>query len=222
MTLQTLARDGQLRRSGTAPVAKSENGVVSLKKLDEEQQVVFGEVYAPGFPDSQGDFMTAESIREMAYAFMQKGELSNIDTQHSRDPNGSYVVESFIAREDDPIFIPGSWVLGVKVPDPDVWALVKSGELNGFSLDGQGFRVPTTLEFEVPDLLKGETTDTDGHTHEFYVQFGPAGEFLGGQTSVAKDGHFHPIRRGTATEEVSGHSHRFSFVEGIISAQNDG
>ena len=29
-----------------------------------------GEVYAPGFPDSQGDYMTRETIREMAFEFM--------------------------------------------------------------------------------------------------------------------------------------------------------
>jgi hypothetical protein len=29
----------------------------------------------------------------------------------------AYVVESSIARDDDGLFIPGAWVLGVKVPD---------------------------------------------------------------------------------------------------------
>jgi Putative phage serine protease XkdF len=33
---------------------------IAIKKADEELQVVWGEVYAPGIPDSQDDFMTAE------------------------------------------------------------------------------------------------------------------------------------------------------------------
>jgi hypothetical protein len=192
---------------------------ISIKKADQEQQVVFGEVYAPGFPDSQGDFMTAETIREMAYGFMQKSGLNKIDMNHSQQECGAYVVESFIAGDDDPTFIPGSWVVGVKVPDPQIWGLVKSGELNGFSLDGFGVRVATTIEIDMPEVLKGETDDVAGHRHTFIVHFDEGGEFIGGHTSKADDGHFHRIVRGTITEETNGHTHRFSFVEGVLNAQ---
>ncbi len=100
---------------------------IAIKKTDEELQVVCGEVYAPGIPDSQDDFMTAGAIRDMAWDFMRKGALSKIDVQHDRKESGSYVVESFVARDDDSVFIPGAWVLGVRVPDPAVWRMVKSG-----------------------------------------------------------------------------------------------
>ena len=189
---------------------------IQFKKFDGEQQIVFGEVYAPGFPDSQGDFMRPDEIRKMAYNFLKKGLVSNIDTNHSRQPNQSYVVESFIARDDDPIFIPGSWVLGVHIPDPAVWQMVKSGELNGFSLDGMGLRTPATFEIEMPELLKGETDKVGNHSHAFTVKFDEVGNFLGGQTSPGPDGHVHKIARGTVTEPSLGHSHRFSFVEGVL------
>ena len=52
-------------------------GNMAISKLDHELQVVYGEVYAPGFPDSQGDFMTRETIREMAFEFMRKGYGAN-------------------------------------------------------------------------------------------------------------------------------------------------
>ena len=81
---------------------------IQIKKLDQDEQIVFGEVYAPDFPDSQGDYMSAREIKKMAYNFLQKGNVSNIDTNHSQVPNGSRVVESFIAREGDPIFTPGA------------------------------------------------------------------------------------------------------------------
>jgi Putative phage serine protease XkdF/HNH endonuclease len=74
----------------------------------------------------------------MAHEFLRKGLVNHIDVQHSRKGSGGYVVESFIARDDDATFIPGSRVLGVKVPDAGVWELVKPGELNCFSLDGMG------------------------------------------------------------------------------------
>ena len=199
--------------------AETDGDAIRIKKLDTEEQVVFGEVYAPGFPDRQGDFMLTDEIKKMAYNFLRKGNMSNIDTNHSQMPNGSYVVESFIARDNDPVFIPGSWVIGVKVPDAGVWQMVKSGELNGFSLDGMGVRNDTTFEIEMPELLKGETDDTPGHKHTFAVKFDDGGNFLGGRTSFGLDGHFHLIKRGTCTETVDGHSHRFSFVEGVLGAQ---
>ena len=217
------ARQVRLMKRDTAhsPMRKAEGDqdAIQIKKLDGEEQVVFGEVYAPGFPDSQGDFMTPEEIKKMAYNFLRKGETSNIDVNHSQTPSGSYVVESFIARDDDPIFIPGSWVIGVKVPDEAIWKMVKSGDLNGFSLDGMGVRTDTVFEIEMPELLKGETDDTPGHKHSFAVKFDDAGNFLGGRTSYALDGHFHVIKRGTVTETVDGHSHRFSFVEGVLGVQ---
>jgi Putative phage serine protease XkdF len=93
--------------------------------------VVWGEVYAPGFPDSQGDFMTAETVREMTWRFMRKSDMGKIDIAHGQQKSGSYVVESFIARDDDSTFIPGAWVIAVKVPDPAVWQMVNSGKLIG-------------------------------------------------------------------------------------------
>ena len=42
-------------------------------------------------------------------------------------------------------------MIGVKVPDPELWALIKSGELNGFSLDGKAMRVDSVLEIDMPD-----------------------------------------------------------------------
>jgi len=207
------------RSDNFARLADWNQDAVQIKKLDQEEQVVFGEVYAPGFPDSQGDFMTPDEVKKMAYNFLRKGVTSNIDVNHSQQPSGSYVVESFIARDDDPIYIPGSWVIGVKVPDAAVWQMVKSGELNGFSLDGMGLRTDTVFEIEMPELLKGETDDVQGHKHTFTVKFDQEGNFLGGVTGPGRDGHVHKIDRGTVTDAANGHSHRFSFVEGVLSAQ---
>ncbi len=193
--------------------------VVQIKKFDEEEQLVYGEVYAPSLPDTQGDFMTRAEIQKMAHSFMQRGLVTKIDVQHTREESGCYVVESFIARDGDDTFIPGSWVLGVKVPDPLVWSLVKSGELNGFSLDGEGVRVDTVFEVEMPETITGETDESDGHSHKFFVKYDSDGSFLGGWTDEGPDGHRHSILRGTLTETANGHAHRFSYVEGVLHAQ---
>jgi len=187
---------------------------LTIKKVDQEQQLVFGEVYAPGYPDSQGDVMTPDDVREAAYGFMRAGNLMKVDLEHDNVETGSCIVESFIARDDDPLFIPGSWVVGVHIPDPELWSLVKSGEINGFSMEVKGKRLPTEIELDVPPQVIGKTDDGAGHDHEFVVDFDPEGKFLGGRTKPAADGHWHKIVKGTVTEPAAdGHTHRFSFVE---------
>jgi hypothetical protein len=192
---------------------------VQIKKSDDEQQLVFGEVYAPSPPDSQNDFMSREEIQQMAYEFMRKGFVGHIDVNHTREESGWYVVESFIARDDDPIFISGAWVLGVKVPSPKIWAMIKNQELNGFSIDGSGIRTNTIIAVEVPEVLSGQTLETGGHTHPFVVSYNNVGDFVGGTTLGPSD-HFHQIIQGTVTEAAGTdkHVHRFSFVEGVYNA----
>ena len=48
---------------------------------------------------------------------------------------GLQIVETFIARDDDTLSIPGSWVVGIHVPHPETWEAVKKGDLNGFSME---------------------------------------------------------------------------------------
>lgn len=207
---------------GTRPRALSkldayDANVIPIRKFDGDERLVFGEVYAPGYPDSQGDFMTPDAIRKMAYDFMMKSAMGAIDTNHNEIHNGSHIVENFIARKCDDTFIPGAWVVGVKVAE-DVWPLVKSGDLNGFSLDGMGIRKATTITMNVPDILKGDTSEDEGHNHVFFVKYDAQGRFLGGQTSYGRDGHFHLIKAGTVTERVNGHSHRFSAIDSLYRA----
>jgi hypothetical protein len=192
---------------------------VLIKKSNDDEQIVYGEVYVPGFPDSQGDFMTEASVKEMAYGFMQKGITTHVDVNHSQEVSGCFIVESFVARKGDPDFIPGSWVVGVHIPSAEIWGMVKSGELNGFSLDGFGRRVPSIMEIDIPEFIKGETDLVDGHSHSFTVHYDANGNFVGGMTNPGPDGHVHRILRGTITEESRGHTHQFSFVEGVLDAQ---
>lgn len=194
----------------------STDHIATFSKADDEKQIVYAEVFAPGVIDSQGDFMTKSEIELMAWRFMAQGRITKVDTEHNLKENGSLVIESFVAREGDPDFIPGSWVVGVHIPDPELWEQVKKGELNGFSLQGAGQRTEKVLEIEIPDdgIIKGDTEESEDHSHYYIVQFDSDGRFLGGETSVV-NGHKHSITKGTATEKVAGHSHRYSFMEFI-------
>jgi len=202
-----------------------------FQKTDDERQIVYAEVYVPMVPDSQGDFMIASEIERIAHDFMKNGNVNRIDVNHSLEESGSYVIESFVARKDDPDFVFQAWVMGVHIPDPNIWAMVKDGRLNGFSMYGHGIRVERTIELEIPDsgVIKGATEHdrdqgTGSHYHEFTVKFDVTGKFLGGETGSAigsGDQHVHSVHKGTATEQSSGHSHRFSFVESVNANQVD-
>lgn len=188
---------------------------VQIKKSDAQKQVVYGEVYAPDRLDSQGDFMSAEVIEKMAWAFLRSGLTTNIDTEHSLKKNGCQVVESFVVRKGDPDFTPGAWVLGVWCPDA-VWEQVTKGDINGFSMYGLASRREVPVEVEIPDdgILEGRVLKSDGHDHEVCVKIDDKGAIIGGRTST-DHGHYHEIKHGTVTEfaGTNEHSHRFSLSD---------
>ena len=112
--------------------------IVDFKKSDAKQQIVFGEVYVPDRKDTDGNFMTADTIEKMAHDFMAQSRNTKISKGHDGNTDKGCVVESFIAREGDPDFIAGSWVVGVYVPDAKIWKSIEAGELTGFSIEGTG------------------------------------------------------------------------------------
>ncbi len=78
-------------------------------------------------------------------------------------------------------------------------------------MQGVGISTATEVEMEVPEFVTGRTDMSVDHEHEFIVKFDEDGNFLGGWTDEV-DGHKHSIVRGTATETVEDHNHRFAFV----------
>lgn len=184
-------------------------------KADEEHQVVYGVVYAPNRVDTDWEAMTAEEIQKMAWNFLESGREENIDLAHSLEKSGCVVVESFIAREDDPDFPEGAWVLGTRCPD-DVWEKVKAGELNGYSFYGGVSKYPATVLLEVAKQITGitETSTVDiipFHEHTFIVNLDNKANIISGKTDIVLS-HSHVIQKGTATESEIDHSHRI-FLE---------
>lgn len=140
---------------------------VSIKRADAKRRLVFGEVYAPNRLDTHGEAMAAEDIEIMAHRFLHLVDPNKaIDTQHDNKPNGSYPVESFIARDGDPDFTPGAWVLGVKVPDDGIWAKIESGEIAGFSFEARVEAHKEVVQIEMlRDLVGATEAAEDGHRH---------------------------------------------------------
>ena len=181
----------------------------------EELHLVYGEVYAPDRPDSQGEFMRPDEIRKMAHEFVRSGKMDQIDVLHdNKVVEGCSVVESFIAQKGDPTFLEGAWVVAVHVPDEKLWQSIKRGDINGFSMEALVQKTVRDVEIEIPPVVRGKTSKSDNHEHTFYVTYGSDGKFRGGTTDVVNN-HTHKILAGTHTETVEGHNHRFSSVDDV-------
>ena len=102
----------------------------------------FPDAYLAAVRDAQGDVVSPEEIERAAHRFLVEG--GGVAEMHGATGAGD-VVESFIARDNDPHFAPGAWVLGVRLR-PEAWERVRRGELTGFSVGGRGVRVPVAVE----------------------------------------------------------------------------
>lgn len=184
------------------------NSPIRVCKVDNEQQIVYGEVYAPDVIDTHGAAMSPEEIQKMAHRFMMDVRNTHIDLMHNNKPTDSVAVESFIAREDDSVFTPGAWVLGVKITDTELWSAIKQGKYNGFSMEAYVNKKTETVQLQILKHVFGFTENNDGHEHAFYVEMNDDGKVVRGVTSEV-DGHKHEIFISSATEFNEDHSHRF-------------
>jgi|GEM_PF-3013383 len=109
---------------------------------DDAKRIVYGVVMQPHVPDSQGDWQEPECIEAAAHRYL--AESRKHDVQHAEEEVAVVPVESFIAPADmeyagRPV-LKGSWVIAVRVDDPEVWNQVCEGGLTGFSIGGTGTR----------------------------------------------------------------------------------
>lgn len=134
-------------RKSVEKILKSEK-IIPIMKMDNAKQIVYGVVLAPNEIDAQDDFMEPEDIEAAAHKYLSESRV--IGKNHS-DPIHAVPVESFIAPEDFEVsgqYGPqpvkkGSWVLGVKVNDPEEWQKIVDGDYTGFSVGGVGSRQQT-------------------------------------------------------------------------------
>lgn len=152
--------------------------LVSIAKLDETKQVVYGIVLDPYIVDAHDDWTPPHEVQKTAWGWLAGG--GKIRLQHSADVFAEAVeswlmpyptVEDYAAALacqphrvwqlpfGTELVHSGSWVLGTRVLDPAAWQAVLSGALQSYSIGGFGVRtevgkVPmpevTVLKIEVP------------------------------------------------------------------------
>ncbi len=119
--------------------------------LNDEKKELLGVALIPDFPiyrrDKQGEYyivFSAESIRKIAIDFYKKLNVNMADVEHSHNmENGITYFQSLIVDKENGICpaafkdLPdGTWIIGCKIDNTDVWNAVKNGTVKGFSIDG--------------------------------------------------------------------------------------
>lgn len=182
----------------------------------EWERVAFAEVLIPGVKNPLGDFWTERAIVDAAHMFMVRGFIRDVNHDLQDHSAEWSVVESFIARDGDPTFVPGSWVVGIKVHSDELWNAILSNEINGFSYEAVVSYVMAILEDDFTSFsydVQGVTEPApDGHTHTFALVVDSNNRPVSGITGIT-NGHMHTIATHSLTDTTDGHSHRFNMIQ---------
>lgn len=88
-------------------------------------------------------YFTKETIRQIAQHYFKSGFQKSLNMNHTSVPAKSFIFQSFIVDKAKGINAPkgieapeGSWIIGVKCEDPEVWDSIKLGVVKGFSIEG--------------------------------------------------------------------------------------
>ena len=119
--------------------------------LNEEKKELLGVALIPDMPiyrrDEHGEYyitFSAESIRKIAIDFYRKLNVNMADIEHNHNmENGITYFQSMIIDKENGICpaafkdLPnGTWIVGCKIDNINVWDAVKNGTVKGFSIDG--------------------------------------------------------------------------------------
>lgn len=174
------------RGANRMPVIYKADGTAefaTLIKASDDAGELLAVVYAPEKRDTQGDIADAAVIKEMAYEALRKGG-PEVDIRHDGKAVGrdrAYVAESFLVAKGDTRFegwkdhdgndagdLTGAWANVIKIDDPEIRALVKSGEIGAVSMAGTAVveqekaddAPPSWFQKLFGPLFKGRTDDT--------------------------------------------------------------
>lgn len=131
-------------------VALKKQDEVEIKLSSDERHICYGPVLVPNrdiYRNNGGQEFyinfTEESIVKMSQDFLKNNKQHEINLQHDDDVDEVFVCESWTI--EDPykdkanalgFTLPkGTWMVGMKVNNVEVWDRVKSGELKGFSVE---------------------------------------------------------------------------------------
>jgi hypothetical protein len=106
------------------------------KAVNEELKQVTYVAMLPDSVDLHGDYTSEEEVRKAKESFNRSNMQANLF--HVAMTDKFSVIESYLAPVDfilgEKAVKKGTWLMTLQVHDDDVWALIKSGEINGISI----------------------------------------------------------------------------------------
>ena len=138
LTLASLA-------AGFATYRPALTAQLAVVKMATPQRFTLGVAYPANCLDGHGEFMSPETVEKMAWDWMadyrEVGILHAAGTVGHGDPVESYIYRGPDWEIADQVIKAGDWMLGYRWDAPG-WALIKSGRLEGWSIDGKAARRP--------------------------------------------------------------------------------
>jgi hypothetical protein len=110
-----------------------------LKRDTIEERYVLGVVLEPEEIDSQGHVYAEDEVRKAAHGFLEIH--ARMGLMHKQDVTGKIkILESFlspVAMDIEGVIVKkGTWLLGARIVDDELWEGVKNGKFNGWSIGG--------------------------------------------------------------------------------------
>ena len=141
---------------------------------DAEKHIIMGAVLVPDKPiyRNQGgeEFyiqFSRETIETLAYDYMINKRQHNTTVDHKKGVNDVVVVETWLKTSENDksndygMDLPvGTWLATMKVNNDDVWKRVKSGELQGFSIESMVNLDEIKLEKQDTEMTNLENNET--------------------------------------------------------------
>jgi hypothetical protein len=115
------------------------NVQIIAKREELEERFVLGVVLEPEEVDSQKHIYSEADVRKAAHNFLEVH--ARMGLMHTEDVTGKIkILESFVApvnMEIDGVAVKkGTWLLGARIVDDELWEGVKNGKFNGWSIGG--------------------------------------------------------------------------------------
>lgn len=123
-------------------------------KFNDETQTVYGVAISANTPiyrnEGKGEeynvMFKPNGIADIIHDYSRKERFNNFNIEHNSEKleDGVYMIMSYQIDDDKGFTAPekfksendGSWILGYKIVNTDVYNKFKSGELRGFSVEG--------------------------------------------------------------------------------------
>lgn len=153
-----------------------EQHILHLSKVDEEKHMIYSPVLIPNQKILRYNletlepyfmFFSKETIETLASNYLKNHNQTSFTYLHNEYVDGVLLVEQWLTAKDNDkskslgFDLPeGTWMVGLKVTNTDIWEKVKEGIVNGISIEAsmQGYIVKNSAK-DICEILENILKD---------------------------------------------------------------